>query len=62
MLAMPRPTRSTDPARRQTVAQVARAETLMAWERAPGQAVYLGGASEELEWQIQAKASWVFCI
>jgi len=42
------------------------AEALVAWERAPGRAVYLGGRvdpatpgeSTPLAWQLQAKASW----
>jgi hypothetical protein len=42
------------------------AEALVAWERSPGRAVYLGGRVDPpalgetgaIAWQVQAKASW----
>ncbi len=45
-------------------------EVLLAWERAPGRAIYLGGQLDlpvgdeawDPSWQVQAKASWVFAI
>jgi hypothetical protein len=36
-----------------------------AWERAPGQVAYLGGAvtgGDPLSWQVFAKGSWVFSM
>ena len=50
--------------------EVVRSEALVAWERTPGRAIYLGGASSgvpgawfaEPEWQVFAKASWVFSL
>jgi len=50
--------------------EVLRSEALVAWERTPGRAIYLGGAGRgvqgawlsEPEWQVFAKASWVFSI
>jgi hypothetical protein len=46
------------------------ADALLAWERAPGQALYLGGSSDlqpgvalpERDWQLYAKAAWVFSL
>jgi len=38
-------------------------EALVAWERRPGQAIYLGGAvdwEDPLAWQVFTKMSWVF--
>ena len=41
-------------------------EALVAWERAPGRAVYVGGGvadeAVELHWQLMAKATWVIAI
>ncbi|MCP4805155.1 MAG: carbohydrate binding family 9 domain-containing protein [Proteobacteria bacterium] len=50
--------------------EVLRNEGLVAWERTPGRAVYLGGAYlgspqtefADPEWQVFAKASWVLSI
>ena len=41
------------------------AEALLAWERSPGRAIYLGGASQvqaDPDWQLFAKVSWVLSI
>ncbi len=45
-------------------------EALVAWEQAPGRAIYLGGrmdlpepdSGDPVAWQLQAKASWVFSL
>jgi hypothetical protein len=42
-------------------------EALLAWERAPGRAVFLGGRTDwgperDLGWQVQGKVSWVFSL
>lgn len=50
--------------------EVLRSESLVAWERTPGRAIYLGGAllgppadrTADPEWQLFAKASWVFSL
>ena len=48
-----------------TFSELSRAEALLAWERAPGRAIYVGGSSDLAEtptWQIFAKASWTLRI
>ena len=41
-------------------------ELLMAWEKAPGRAVFLGGRADleddEIAWRVQAKISWVLSL
>ncbi len=48
---------------RSSFSELTAAEVLMAWEQAPGRAIYLGGRvdddGEELAWRLQSKVSWV---
>ncbi len=41
-------------------------EVLVAWERAPGRAIYLGyrvaDQADVIHWQLMAKATWVIAI
>ena len=44
-----------------TFADETSGEALLAWERSPGQALFVGGGlDDEAAWQVFAKASWVF--
>jgi hypothetical protein len=55
---------------RSTFSEARSAEALVAWEKAPGRAVYLGGRVDlppqgsdvALAWQLQGKVSWVFAL
>ncbi len=55
---------------RSTFSEARSAEALVAWEQAPGRAVYLGGrmdlpvdgSEDPISWQVQGKVSWVFAL